>query len=123
MACTSIQVFLDWPRAGDVLYGGMAKKRTPAEPVPATIDDDAYSAILAGVTELLEAARHAAARAVNSLMTATYWEIGRRIVEEEQRGRARAAYGERLIERLAQDLTARFGRGFSTVNLKQMRKF
>jgi predicted nuclease of restriction endonuclease-like (RecB) superfamily len=101
----------------------MAKKRTPAELVPPTIDDDAYSAVLVGVTELLEAARHAAARSVNSVMTATYWEIGRRIVEEEQRGRARAAYGERLIERLAQDLTTRFGRGFSTVNLKQMRKF
>ncbi len=113
----------DWSHSGSVLYGSMARKRASAEPVPAAIDDDVYAAILAGVTELLESARHVAARAVNSLMTATYWEIGRRIVEEEQRGRARAAYGERLIERLAQDLTTRFGRGFSTVNLKQMRKF
>ena len=106
----------DWSHSGRVVEGSMGRKRAPAEPVPAAIDDDAYAAILAGVTALLEAARHVAARAVNSLMTATYWEIGRRIVEEEQRGRARAAYGERLIERLAEDLTARFGRGFSKVN-------
>ena len=72
---------------------------------------------------MLESARHAAARAVNSVMTTTYWEVGRRIVEEEQRGRERAAYGERLIDRLSDDLTQRFGRGFSKVNLKQMRKF
>lgn len=101
----------------------MAKKRTPAEPVPATIDDDAYAAVLAGVTELLESARHAAARAVNSTMTATYWEIGRRIVEEEQRGKHRADYGEQLIIRLARDLTARCGRGFGYRNLYQMRQF
>jgi predicted nuclease of restriction endonuclease-like (RecB) superfamily len=100
----------------------MGKKRAPTELVPAAIDD-AYSAVLADVTDLLESARHAAARSVNSIMAATYWAVGRRIVEEEQQGRARAIYGERLIERLAQDLTARFGRGFSKVNLKQMRKF
>lgn len=46
------------------------------------------------VSELLESARHAAARAVNSLITTTYWEIGRRIVEEEQQGRERAVYGD-----------------------------
>lgn len=56
-------------------------------------------------------------------MTATYWEIGRRIVEHEQRGKARAGYGEALIEKLAADLTARFGRGFSRLNLFQMREF
>jgi predicted nuclease of restriction endonuclease-like (RecB) superfamily len=99
----------------------MEKKRKPAGLLQA--ESDTYGTVLAGVTELLESARHLAARSVNSVMTATYWEIGRRIVEEEQRGHARAAYGEHLIERLSQDLTARFGRGFSKVNLKQMRKF
>ncbi len=49
-------------------------------------------------------------------MTATYWEIGRRIVAFEQNGEARAGYGEALIERLAGDLTHRFGRGFSRQN-------
>ncbi len=56
-------------------------------------------------------------------MTATYWAVGRRIVEEEQGGRTRAGYGEELIARLSQDLTARFGRGFGAVNLSQMKRF
>jgi hypothetical protein len=56
-------------------------------------------------------------------MTATYWEIGRRIVEFEQGGEARAGYGEALLKRLAEDLTARLGRGFSERNLEQMRLF
>jgi predicted nuclease of restriction endonuclease-like (RecB) superfamily len=56
-------------------------------------------------------------------MTASYWEIGRRIVEFEQGGEERAAYGEALIQRLALDLTGRFGRGFSRQNLWQMRAF
>ena len=67
--------------------------------------------------------RHSAAKAVNSLMTATYWEIGRRIVVSEQAGKARAEYGEGLIARLAEDLAARHGRGFSARNLRQMRAF
>jgi len=101
----------------------MGKKRTPTELVPAVIDDDAYEAVLAGVTALLESARHAAARSVNAVMTATYWEIGRRIVEEEQRGKERADYGEQLVTRLAKDLTSRCGRGFRYRNLYQMRQF
>lgn len=56
-------------------------------------------------------------------MTATYWEIGRRIVEFEQGGQERAEYGQALIERLAEDLGTRFGRGFSRQNLWQMRAF
>jgi hypothetical protein len=72
---------------------------------------------------LLEEARKTSARSVNAIMTATYWEIGHRIVEREQQGRTRAGYGEALIERLAADLTAKFGRGFSRSNLWQMRDF
>ncbi len=56
-------------------------------------------------------------------MTATYWEIGRRIVEYEQKGAARAEYGSALLNRLSTDLSVRFGRGFSERNLKQMRLF
>jgi predicted nuclease of restriction endonuclease-like (RecB) superfamily len=82
-----------------------------------------YSGIHGDIVELLEAARRAAARSVNALMTATYWEIGRRIVVFEQGGQGRAAYGEALIERLSADLSARFGRGFSRQNLQQMRQF
>ena len=56
-------------------------------------------------------------------MTAAYWFIGRRIVEFEQAGSARADYGARLLERLSADLTDRYGRGFSVDNLENMRLF
>ena len=56
-------------------------------------------------------------------MTATYWEIGRRIVESEQEGKRRAGYGEELLKKLSADLTGRFGRGFSPDNLENMRRF
>jgi len=82
-----------------------------------------YDRIHKGIVELLDSARHAAVRSVNALMTASYWEIGRRIVEAEQQGKRRAGYGEQLIERLSADLSARFGRGFSRQNLQQMRLF
>jgi predicted nuclease of restriction endonuclease-like (RecB) superfamily len=82
-----------------------------------------YQDIQAGIVALMEAARTAAARSVNSRMTATYWEIGRRVVEADQEGAERAAYGKVLIPRLAKDLTRRFGRGFSERNLEQMRQF
>jgi len=62
-------------------------------------------------------------RAVNSIMTATYWEVGRRIVEFEQKGEKRAEYGEALLSRLAQDLSTRIGRGFSRFNLGRFRAF
>jgi predicted nuclease of restriction endonuclease-like (RecB) superfamily len=82
-----------------------------------------YDGLLQGVVHLLEEARRGAARSLNAILTATYWEIGRRIVEHEQEGKRRAVYGEGLIERLAHDLTGRFGRGFSRRNLFQMREF
>jgi len=82
-----------------------------------------YGDIHIGIVELLESARRAAARSVNALMTASYWEIGRRIVEFEQGGQERAKYGQQLLKRLSSDLTARFGRGFGVINLQQMRNF
>lgn len=82
-----------------------------------------YHAVLDDVVRLIDSARRAAARSVNVVMTATYWAIGRRIVEQEQHGAARAAYGKELIERLSLDLKARFGRGFGRRNLFQMRAF
>jgi DUF1016 N-terminal domain len=82
-----------------------------------------YGEIQAAIVALLHAARYAVARNVNALMTATYWEIGRRIVEFEQGGAKRAAYGEALVTQLSEDLTLRFGRGFSRQNLGQMRAF
>jgi predicted nuclease of restriction endonuclease-like (RecB) superfamily len=82
-----------------------------------------YDTVLADVVRLLESARRTSARAVNAVITMTYWGVGRRIVETEQAGKGRATYGEALLERLSGDLTARFGRGFSVDNLEMMRLF
>lgn len=82
-----------------------------------------YDSMLQDVVGLIDGARHAAARAVNIVMTAAYWELGRRIVEFEQGGMSRAEYGEGLLKRLANDLTKRYGRGFSPDNLENMRRF
>ncbi len=90
-------------------------------PVPS--DQADYAAVHTDIVALLESTRRAAARSVNALMTASYWEIGRRIVEFEQGGQERAEYGEALLLRLASDLSARFGSGFSRRNLQQMRLF
>lgn len=92
---------------------GSAGDENPAE----------YDDVLADIVGLLEHARSAAARSVNAIMTATYWQVGQRIVEDEQAGQTRATYGEALLEKLAVDLTGRFGRGFGRENLRQMRQF
>ncbi len=100
----------------------MTRKTPVATRKPAALPAG-YAGIHSGIVELLDAARWAAARSVNALMTASYWEIGRRIVEAEQKGRRRAGYGEQLMMRLSADLTARFGRGFGVNNLESMRRF
>ena len=87
-----------------------------------TITQD-YDSVLYEIAGLIEVARRASARTVNTIMTATYWEIGRRIVEFEQGGEKRAEYGKALLKRLSVDLAGRFGRGFSERNLEQMRLF
>jgi predicted nuclease of restriction endonuclease-like (RecB) superfamily len=88
---------------------------------PVIIED--YDGLLSGVASLIDEARRASAQSVNAIITATYWEIGRRIVDNEQGGRRRAGYGEALLKRLSADLVNRFGRGFSERNLEQMRNF
>ena len=85
--------------------------------------EDLYQAIFGDVSRIIDAARESATRSVNAAMTAAYWLIGHRIVEFEQSGEERAAYGGALIERLSNDLTAQFGRGFSRQNLQYMRLF
>ena len=82
-----------------------------------------YEVILAEVVNLLESARRTSARSINAIITTTYWNIGRRIVEFEQGGELRAEYGKGLLKRLSLDLTVKFGRGFSIRNLGQMRLF
>jgi predicted nuclease of restriction endonuclease-like (RecB) superfamily len=73
--------------------------------------------------KIIEAARAHVSRTVNTSMVHAYWLIGREIVEVDQAGKRRAAYGEEVVKRLAGRLTARYGRGFTTSNVKRMRQF
>ena len=75
------------------------------------------------IADLLHAARQHVVRTVNQTMVYTYYEIGRMIVEDEQQGKERAEYGKQILEDFAQRLTLAFGKGFSAVNLRQMRAF
>lgn len=82
-----------------------------------------YNFLIDDISSLLESARRNTARVVNTILTATYWEIGRRIVEYEQTGSERAEYGHQLLKNLSNDLSKKFGRGFSSDNLESMRLF
>ena len=99
----------------------VAHRKTAKTMVP--IPDPDYGRLVGGIADLLDAARRRSARAVDSILTSTYWEVGGRIVQHEQRGKVRAEYGTSLLERLSKDLKARCGRGFSRQNLQQMRLF
>jgi len=99
------------------------KSEAPAAPAALTAQSKAYASFFDAVAAILEDARRISARSVNAIMTATYWEIGRKIVEHEQGGKARAEYGAELLDRLSADLTARFGRGYSQRNVWQMKAF
>ena len=101
----------------------MTTRKHVSTKTAASIPTAAYAGVHEGIVALVQGARYAAARNVNALMTSTYWEIGRRMVEAEQQGKRRAGYGDALIKRLAIDLTAQFGRGFGWRNLFQMRAF
>jgi len=79
--------------------------------------------IYANIRAILHEARSRSYRAINFNMIMAYWETGKIIVEEEQKGKERAGYGESLLEALSQRLTKDFGKGFSTTNLKYMRLF
>jgi predicted nuclease of restriction endonuclease-like (RecB) superfamily len=108
--------------------GNMPRKRKPEDAgIPArksaTGGTQHYGQLVTGISGLLDDARRTVVRSTNHVIVATYWEIGRRIVEFEQSGRARADYGEDLLPRLARDLTQRYGRGFSKVGLYRMRTF
>jgi predicted nuclease of restriction endonuclease-like (RecB) superfamily len=82
-----------------------------------------YDALVGNISQILEAGRHQAAWSLNTIMSAVYWEIGRRIVDFEQAGRSRADYGEKVIEQLSFDLRKRYGRGFGRSILFQIRAF
>ena len=85
--------------------------------------DDGLRPLLRSLRELIEQARQQVLRAVDTVQVQTCWEIGRHIVEFEQGGAERAAYGKRLLPALAEVLTAEFGKGFDATNLRHMRGF
>jgi len=87
------------------------------------VPDPEYGGLVATIGVLIEQSLRYVASIVNGIVTSTYWAVGLQIVEYEQGGKARAVYGEALIDRLAEDLTARYGRGYSARNLRQMRTF
>lgn len=82
-----------------------------------------YGQLLSEISGLLDYARRTSARTINSILTATYWGIGQRIVKYEQKGEVRSEYGEKLLNRLSRDLTVEYGRGFSRSNVAQIRAF
>lgn len=82
-----------------------------------------YKYLITHIADILQQGRKAAYNTVNSILTMTYWEIGKQIVEFEQGGKERAGYGEQLIKRLSVDLTNQFGKGFSYRNLQQIKRF
>src|ERR1039457_72968 len=75
------------------------------------------------IREILESARTGVARTVNTTQVVANWLIGREIVEEEQRGKKRAGYGERLVAELSRRITTDFGQGYSVTNLEHFRDF
>lgn len=81
------------------------------------------NALVQEIRGILQQARQQAATAVNSAMVYAYWEIGKRIVEEEQRGRERADYGAYLLQELAKELSSDFGKSFDARELRRIRQF
>ena len=75
------------------------------------------------IKELLYSAKNRVYQTINTTMTQTYFQIGKRIVEEEQGGETRAEYGSALLKNLSNELLKEFGKGYSEQNLKNMRQF
>ncbi len=87
--------------------------------IPLTTPDN----LLLNISHIIEQARVQVQRSVNSAMVLAYWHIGRLIVEQEQQGESRAVYGAQQLQQLAQQLSARYGKGFDISNLRNMRRF
>jgi hypothetical protein len=91
-----------------------------AKPPDLSKDENRF---MADVSAILRESRARAYAAVNFAMTVAYWEVGKRIVEQEQRGKKRANYGDFLIRNLSVYLGQNFDKGFSIANLKNIRQF
>ena len=75
------------------------------------------------IKEIIIQSRQRVFRMANSALLETYWQIGKIIVEDEQRGKERADYGKSVLKNLANQLTLEFGKGFDDSNLRNMRSF
>ena len=101
------------------------KKKTAAEKrtAVAKAKPDGLAPLIAEVRQLIQSARRGASSVIDTFQVMTNFEIGRRIVEHEQKGEKRAGYGQEMLKALSARLTEEFGRGFSVTNLQLMRKF
>lgn len=79
--------------------------------------------LIQNIRNLLITSRNQVVQTVNSVMVQTYWNIGKIIVEDEQKGETRAEYGKKQLEIISKTLTEEFGKGFDTRNLRNMRQF
>jgi predicted nuclease of restriction endonuclease-like (RecB) superfamily len=86
-------------------------------------DSKDIGGLLTKLKAIINAARQQSLRAVDIVQVKTCWTLGQHIVEFEQDGAIRAAYGSRLLAELAEKLTAEFGKGFDVSNLRYMRLF
>ena len=84
--------------------------------------DSTYQHLVGEIADLLAAARTKVAHEVNTILVDTYWQIGKYIVEYEQNGNEKAEYGSNLLNRLSEDLTRTYGKGFGRSNIFYMRK-
>ena len=98
----------------------MKKKKT--NEISKTESKD-YEILKEQIKELLIKGRQKAYQSINTILLQTYWNVGRYIVEYEQKGNIKVKYGEELLKKLSKDLTIEFGKGFSKSNLFQMRAF
>jgi len=99
------------------------KLATALNPAPTVALAPTEDALVAQIQAVLQQARRQAKRSVNQVMVLAYWQIGQLIVQHEQGGQERAAYGARLMAHLAERLTADFGKGFAVQSLRNFRQF
>ena len=78
--------------------------------------------LIKDIKSIIEESKRLVVKNVNTIMLHTYWKIGKRIVEEEQNGKNKSNYGDYVIKKLSKKLTKDYGKGFSSTNLKMMRR-
>lgn len=109
-------------QAGDFVMITDWKAKVQEYIVLTSLTDSTYNSLLSSISYIYEQAKENSIKAFNSILLDAYWQIGKIIVEQEQKGLAKAPYGDQLIENLALDLTGEYGKGFSKTNLFNMRQ-